>query len=520
MSEGVRPWAGGPIPIPTGAQSAAFDGAAIAAGTPAAALMERAGAHAAELLVRLFGRPLERPVLVVAGMGNNGADALVVARTLAAWNVPVHVLRPRAGDEGLDRLNGWEVPIHRADNMSDETLHALFSTASSVVDGLLGTGLTGAPRNDIQRIVDGFSESGGPILSLDIPSGVSADDGGVATRAVRADATIAFGFPKRGNLLHPGREHGGRLLVAEIGLPPVDLRKSGWFEALTPHWAGTRRPRRRPATHKNQVGALTVVAGSPQMAGAAILAARAGLRSGAGYLRIVSDPANRDAILAALPEAVFVDRKDPDAVRAALEASSAIVAGPAMGTDTDAAALLVSVLQAARPCVLDADALTLLSQSSYDLPGIPEGSILTPHPGEASRLLQLPVPEVEADRPAALAALASRYGAGIVLKGSPTLMTVEGRDFVDTLGSSDLAVAGMGDTLAGAIGSFLAQGLRPLPAAGVALVVTARAAALAARGAGLQAADIPERIPDALAEGWGDTDLDMPWLTLDLDSAR
>ncbi len=520
MSEGVRPWARGPIPVPTGAQSAAFDRAAVDTGVPSPVLMERAGTHAAELLIRLFGRPLERPVLVVAGMGNNGADALVVARSLAAWGVPVHVLRPRAGDEGLGRLHGWDVPIHRADNLSDETLHALFSTASSVVDGLLGTGLTGAPRDDVQRIIDAFLQLGGPILSLDIPSGVSADDGRVPVRAVNAAATICFGFPKLGSLLHPGRTYTGRLLAAEIGFPPVDLRRSGWFEALTPHWAEKRRPRRRPATHKNQVGALTVVAGSRQMAGSAILAARAGLRSGAGYLRVVSDPANRDAILASLPEAVFVDRDDAEAVRTALEASSAIVAGPAMGTDAAAAELLVKVLQAARPCVLDADALTLLSQSDDDLSGLPEHCLLTPHPGEAGRLLGVSSAEIEADRPGALLRLADRWKRGIILKGSPTLVTVDGKSLVDTLGSSDLAVAGMGDTLAGAVGAFLAQGLMPMAAAGVGLVTTARAAALAGRGAGLQAMDVPERIPDALAEGWGDTDLDMPWLTLDLDPAR
>lgn len=520
MNGDVRPWAAGPVPVPTGAQAVAFDADAVAGGIPSSVLMERAGAQAAELVVRLHGRTRDRPVLVVAGMGNNGADALVTARTLASWGVPVHVLRPRAGDRGLDRLHGWDVAVHRADNMGDEALHALFSTASSVVDGLLGTGLTEAPRPEIQRIIDGFVHAGGPILALDLPSGVVADDGRVPVRAVQADATLAFGFPKMGTLLHPGRASVGRLIVAEIGFPPLNLKKSGWFEALTPHWAGSRRPRRRPATHKNQVGALTIVAGGDQMAGAALLAARAGLRAGAGYVRVISAPSNRDAILAALPDAVFVDRTDASAVREALEAAAAIVAGPAMGTGAEAAGLLKAVLAAGRPTVLDADALTLLAASPVDLTALADTTILTPHPGEAGRLLGVQTADVEANRPGALDRLTERYGVGVILKGTPTLVAVEGRRYIDTLGSSDLAVAGMGDTLAGAVGSFLAQGLQPAAAAGVGLVTTARAAALANRGAGLQATDVPAHLPDALAEGWGDTDLDLPWITLDLDSAR
>lgn len=497
---------------------AEFDRAAVESGIPAALLMERAGVHAAELLLELHGRPFDRPVLVVAGPGNNGGDGMVLARTLAAWGVPVHVLRPRKSIDDRHLLRGFEVAVHDASAMTDETLHALFQTASIVVDALLGTGLTEAPREDATRIIEAFAVAKGPVVALDVPSGVLSDDGTTPGAAVTADTTLAFGFPKLGTLLLPGRSRSGRILALEIGFPPVGSLP--WFEALTPRWAGARRPRRRPDAHKNRAGVVTVVAGREGMAGAAILAARSALRSGAGYVRLVAPVAIRDAVQSALPEVVFVDRSRDGEVGDAFEAAGALVVGPGMGTDADARTVLHRVLLADRPAVVDADALTLVASDPELLPADAASLVWTPHPGEAARLLGEETADVQHDRTAALDRLRDRLGGTVVLKGAPTLVSDGERRLVDTLGSSDLAVAGMGDTLAGAIGSLLAQGAAPLAAAGIGLVSTATAAGLAGYESGLQAADVADRLPEALGTHPPDPVLAAPFVHFDLAPAR
>lgn len=528
MSPLVRPYAPADLPVVTGRQAAAFDALAIRSmGVPEAALMERAGAGAAALLMELAPRG---SVLVLAGKGNNGGDALVVARCLRAWGREVELLLAADRPTGDPLLHGWDLRTRNAADLDDATLSALFAGALSgggaVVDGVLGTGITGAPRGEAARVLSllqsarGGSPTDGCVLALDIPSGVDADTGEAAGAVAAADVTVSFGWPKLGTLLHPGRALAGRQVTLEIGFPPLpgDLAAA---RLLTPGWARAHRPVRPPVTHKNRVGAVAVVAGRPGMAGAAILAARAALRSGAGYVRVVSSGANREIIQSALPEAVFVDASDPDAVDEALAASRAVAVGPGLGTGAEAADLLARVLSADLPRVVDADALTLLSGSPElrDAAAHP-GAVVTPHPGEAARLLGRAAPESAGQRLEALRALRDATGAVVVLKGTPSLVLGPGGLLVDAVGTSDLAVAGMGDTLTGSIVAFLGQGVEPTAAAGLGLVATGRAAARAGMGPGLQAADVPEHLPAALAEGGGETDLCLPGVRLDLDPAR
>jgi NAD(P)H-hydrate epimerase len=377
------------------------------------------------------------------------------------------------------------------------------------------------------------------VVALDVPSGVDADTGQVPGDAVRAALTVAFGWPKLGTLLHPARAHTGRLVAVEIGFPPPAAgRWPAWL--LTPGWAAPRRPRRDPDTHKKRVGSLLLVAGSPGMAGAAVLAARAALRAGVGYVRLASHADNRELLQEAVPDAPFLDAADVGALVAALEASEAVAVGPGLGTDAWAGAALDAVLRAAPsaddgrdgqgrnrvPLVLDADALNLLAATPDRLGHAAEDGgravVLTPHPGEMARLLATDAADVQADRPAAARALADRTGATVVLKGAPTLVAEPGgRLAVSGVGGSELAVAGMGDVLTGAIAGLLAQGLSPVDATGLALVATARAAARRGAGPGLVASDVPDQLSAALAElGPGHSELDEPWVTLDLDPAR
>lgn len=525
MNGSVRPWAVPDLAVLTGREAAAFDAWAIREkGVSEDALMERAGAAAARLIQELHP---EGAVVVLAGKGNNGGDALVVARCLHNWGraVEVIVTADRGADDAL--LHGAPVSLSASASMDDDELSRRLSGrpgAGVVVDGLLGTGIDGAPRGEAARVIrllESIPAFAGrtDVVSLDIPSGVDSDTGAAPGDAVTADLTASFGWPKLGTLLHPGRGRSGRVVVMEIGFPPLPP-ELGRRRLLTPAWAYPRRPRRPAVTHKNRVGALAVVAGRPGMAGAAVLAARSALRCGAGYVRIISHADNREIVQTALPEGVFVDARDADAVAAALEASRAVAVGPAMGTGQDAATLLARVLESHLPMVVDADALTLLA-GAPEMSGAldRQGTVVTPHPGEASRLLGERAAEFENDPVGTLDALRELVGSVVLLKGTPSLVAGPEGTWVDCVGSSDLAVAGMGDTLTGAVGAFLAQGVQAQEAAGLALVTTGRAAARAALGAGLQAADVPERIPDVLVEGAGEPRLALAGVLLDLDPA-
>lgn len=518
----LRPWARGPVPLLTGAEAAAFDRSAIDdLGVPEAALMESAGRVAADLAGRMADGD---PVVALVGSGNNGGDALVAARTLRARGHEVRVVlaADRPADDPL--LHGWSLSVTPDTEMGESDLDALVRRAGVVIDGILGTGISGAPRERQAHLIERLNSAGARVLSLDIASGVAADTGAVPGVAVRAAATVAFGWPKLGSVLAPGRDHTGRLLAAEIGFPPLS-DGVGAARLLTPAWGASVRPRRGTDTHKNRVGALTLVAGGVGMAGAAILAARAALRAGAGYVRVASAPENRRALQGALPDAPFVDLSDGEALSAALEAASAVVVGPGLGTGARAEAALSAVLRGAvRPTLIDADALNLLAGGRpSDVDGIGwEGRpvVLTPHPGEMSRLQGRDVESVQGDRPGAARGLAAATGAVVVLKGMPSLVAEpEGRLHVAGVVSSDLAVAGMGDVLSGVTGALLAQGLPPADAAGLGLVATGTAARATGRGAGLASGDVPDALPGAMrALGAGDTELDLPWLTLDMDA--
>ncbi len=516
MSQPIRPWAADPLHWMTGSAASAFDRWAIdERGVPQAALMERAGSAAAQLIAHLHPR---ETIGVLAGKGNNGGDALVVARTLAAWGRDVRLVcsdRPEADP----LLHGWSLSTRSAEALDGAGLAAALGQASVWVDGVLGTGISGAARGQAARVIESLVAREASVVALDIPSGVDADTGAAEGVSVDAEVTVAFGVPKLGSLLHPGRARSGRLVVVEIGFPPVPTDEAGGI-LLTPAWARTRWPSRSAVTHKNQVGALALVAGRPGMAGAGILAARSALRAGAGYVRLVTHRENREVVQSALPEAVFIDSSDERAVEEALSASSAVAVGPGLGTDAGARRLLEAVASVELPKVLDADALTLLSTRG-EMDAFAGATVLTPHPGEAARLLGVSTEEIQARRPEAAARLQVDTGAAaVVLKGAPTLVRTAHELWIDTVGSSDLAVAGMGDTLTGAVGSFLAQG-RPAPlAAGLGLIATGRAAALAARGVGLQAADVPDFLPRAVSEGEAEPLIPIPGVRLDLDPAR
>jgi len=520
MPSSLRPFARGAVSAPTAAEAVAFDHRAIEeAGVPQPVLMENAGRAAAAVLQRLFP---SGTVVGLVGAGNNGGDALVALRTLMTWGREVRVVlvADRAARDPL--LHAWPVAVTVDSEIADAAWSALLGSAAVIVDGVLGTGASGAPRERQARAIERMNAAGRPVLALDVPSGVDATTGAVPGAAARAHVTVAFGAPKLGSLLHPARALVGRLVAVEIGFPPWGADACGAMLA-TPAWARARLPARSTDTHKKAVGSLLLVAGGPGMAGAAVLAARAAFRAGAGLVRVCSHAGNREIVQGAVPEAIWVDGSDASALRAALQQSDALAVGPGLGTDAAAATLVADALAASScPVVLDADALNLAAGGRFDLSTVARArpTLITPHPGEMARLLGAPAKG--ADPASTARAAVARFGCAVLLKGAPSLVAApETPLLVDTQSSSDLAVAGMGDALTGVVGALLAQGLEPRLAGAVGLYLTGRAARLAGRGRALVPSDVIRHLPEALEERAEPTiDLDLPFVTFDADPAR
>jgi len=519
----ARPFGRADVGAPTGAEAAAFDRAAIdRAGVPQYTLMENAGRSAAHIVQRLYPTG---PVTGVIWAGNNGGDALVLLRTLAAWGRTVRAVLVADRPPG-PLLHGWDLPtVYDTDLTDDQAMAAALSDGGVIVDGILGTGIQGAPRERQARAIAAVNRTAGPVVALDVPSGVDAASGAVHGEAVEARVTVAFGWPKLGSMLPPGRGHAGRLVAVEIGFPPREADFGATL--ITPGWAHGAIPSRSAETHKYEVGTLCLVAGRAGMAGAAVMAARAAQRAGLGLLRVASAPENREILQATVPEAIFVDITDADALAAAVEGSRAVAAGPGLGRDAAAAAVLASVVTSrhARPTVLDADALTLAGAGrTPPLDEVAAGRplVLTPHTGEMERIGRWTRDQIRADRVGVARSAAESVGAVVLLKGIPSVVAAPGQSVrVDTVGTSDLATGGMGDVLTGVVGSFLAQGAAPAAAAALALFFSGRAAALAGRSAGLIPDDVIDRIPDALQEtGNGSSDLGLPFVVFDQDAPR
>lgn len=521
----LRPFGARDVPAPTGAESAAFDRHAIEElGVPQPVLMENAGRSAALVLQRLFP---EGPVVGFVGAGNNGGDALVLLRSLQAWGREVHAVVVADRDASEPVLHGWEVPTTSDEALGDDEAAwtALLGPAGVLVDGILGTGVQGAPRERQARAIRRLNRAGRPVLAVDIPSGVDGATGAVPGDAVEADVTVSFGAPKLGGLLHPGRGKAGRLVAVEISFPPMPAGAAG-ARVVTPAWAQAHLPHRGLDTHKNAVGRLVVVAGQPGMAGAAVLATRAGLRAGAGLVQVCSPAENREVLQSAVPEAIYVDAGDAGAVEEALGQASAVAVGPGLGTSDEAAALLERVLGSGKASlVVDADALNLIAAGrAPDLSAVSSrrAVLITPHPGEMGRLRGLSADDIASDRVGVARAAAADLGCAVLLKGAPSVVAArESAVLVDVQGSSDLATAGMGDVLTGVSGGLLAQGMAPREGGAVALYLTGRASVLAGRGRSLTPPDVVRWLADALSErGRGASELALPFVTLDLDPAR
>ncbi|HEV2147553.1 MAG TPA: NAD(P)H-hydrate dehydratase [Longimicrobiaceae bacterium] len=507
-----RPFAAGGVPVLTADEMRAWDRRAIQErGIPERVLMEAAGRAAAEVVARLH--PEGRVVAAVGG-GNNGGDALVLLRTLAARGREVAAVQAASGLPDRALLHDWELEVVPASEAA-----AAFRGAEVVVDGILGTGAKGAPRASAAEVIEAINASGRPVVALDGPSGVDMTTGRAEGAAVRAAVTVTFATPKRGLLLFPGRELAGRVVVVEVGFPPL-APGAAHARAVTEAWVRARLPRVPANAHKGTLGTVCAVAGRSGVGGAAVMVAMGALRAGAGMVRVVSHADNRVVLQQAVPEALFTDRASGE-VEDALGIADSIVAGPGMGTGEADLDLLLRVARSGdAPLLLDADAVTLLAREPDLRDEIRAPLLLTPHPGEASRLLACGIPEITSDPFAAAAEIAARFRCTVLLKGAPSLVAAPGEPtLVSVAGHSGIATGGMGDTLSGVAGALLGMGCSPREAGAIGLFLSGRAAEIAGRGRSLLPRDVDAALPNAYAALAADERSELPAALFDLRAA-
>lgn len=497
-------------------------------GLPGAVLMENAGRRVGEAILRELGgnnlsaaRTRARAA-VVCGAGNNGGDGYVIGRYLRDHGVlaTVYLCAPAdrlRGDARLHYLAYRAMGHPVRDIVDSESLidcAADIESADIVVDSIFGTGLARPIGGHYRAVVETLNRARGTRVAVDIPSGLCADSGRVLGVAVAADVTVTMAFLKAGLASAPGFARAGRVQVAEIGIPVRLAEKRGVCTVLTEACdLGALIPAPGPLEHKSRRGHLLVVAGSPGKRGAARLTAWAGLRAGAGLVTLASSWAG---IEPGAPDPVMTEDLDSgieDSGRRLLDllgGKRALAIGPGMSTDADGKVLVYRALaESPVPVVLDADALNHLGTDLAAVAGARAPVVMTPHPGEAARLLGVSSADIERDRLTAARSLARASGAVIVLKGARSLVA-DGRAqsggwvAINPTGNVGLATAGSGDVLTGVVGALLAQGLDPFDAARLAAFVHGRTGELAARALGstqaVTAADLSQYLAPAMSE--------------------
>ena len=479
------------------AQVRAFDAAVIRApGMSTELLMQRAGAAALAVLRATW--PGASRVGILCGPGNNGGDGYVLGRLLRSLGVEVRLQAVAPAASAAPAAQRAAQEFLAAGGRIDGFDGAALADCGLLVDALLGSGARSPVRGPYRAAIEAINASGKPVLALDIPSGLDADTGQAADLAVRATHTVCFVAAKAGLLLGEGPDYCGTLHCddLQVALPdavPVAtvLDDADLVAALPP------RPR---SAHKGRNGHVLVIGGGPGMGGAARLCGEACLRAGAGLVTVAAHPDQLSFIIAGRPELMGVAVRSAPDLNAILARSTVVAIGPGLGQDAWAAQLLSAALGSGRPLVIDADALNLLAgQGSQRLPA---DAVITPHPGEAARLLETSSAEVQQDRLVALGHLVTRLGCTVVLKGAGTLVGAPGRvPALCTAGNPGMGTAGMGDVLTGAVAGVLAQCGDAWLAARAGVLAHARAGDREAQriGArGLLALDVAAQLPRAL----------------------
>lgn len=448
------------------------------AGVPGYTLMKRAGE--ASLRVLRSRWPMARRIVIVCGGGNNGGDGYAIARFAQASGLGVTVLAAVPHDALRGDAQRAAEDYLGSGGQAQPFDAALLTQGEVIVDALLGIGAQGELRADTVATIEAMNRAGRPIFAIDVPSGLDADQGFPRGAAVRADCTITFLGLKSGLFLGDGPEYAGNVHFDDLEVDPPDtaafvprLRRASQNEV------SRALPRRRRASHKGSFGHVLVVGGGTGMPGAVRLAGESALRVGAGLVTVAVSPENLAPIATGCPELIVVALDRVEHLAESMAQADVIAVGPGLGRSAWAWEVLGAVLAAGKPLVVDADALNIIAEdASLRAPDW----ILTPHPGEAGRLLGTTTQAVQADRLQALDELCARYGGTVVLKGAGTLVGQRGQvPQICERGNPGMASAGMGDVLTGVIAGILAQIHDPVTAARVGVLVHALAGDSAAR---------------------------------------
>jgi ADP-dependent NAD(P)H-hydrate dehydratase / NAD(P)H-hydrate epimerase len=492
-------------------------------GIPALVLMENAGRQVVAAIEAAYEDRLEGRVAVLCGRGNNGGDGFVVARTLLQRGVDcaVFVIGSVADLRGdartnLDILGRLGVTVVEINDEQTWELHfSEISRCTLIVDAIFGTGLKTALAGMLETVVADVNAAGIPIVSIDLPSGLSADTPQLIGDCIDASMTVTLAALKLPLILPPAEAHAGDVVIADIGIPAevIDELEGRHIELLTREDAGALIEPRTADSHKGDFGRVLVIAGSRGKTGAAYLAAMGALRAGAGLVTVGTPSSSLPIVASLAPEFMTesLDESDGEVASTAIErvltlSEDVIACGPGLGRGTGAADFVRALLDRAEvPLVLDADALTVLADDPGRLVGREERDvIITPHPGEMARLVGSSADDVQANRIEVASDFATTHHLYVVLKGHRTVIaTPEGRIFINPTGNAGMATGGTGDVLTGMIAAFLAQLLDAEAACRLAVFLHGMAGDIAEAQTGeiaMTARDVLEHIGDAILE--------------------
>jgi hydroxyethylthiazole kinase-like uncharacterized protein yjeF len=517
--------------IVTPSQMNAIDSCAINDyGIPSLLLMENAASAVAAEAASMMGGAFGKTVTVIAGRGNNGGDAFAAARLLHSKgaHVRVYLVGPKDGISGdalinmgiLDRIGIQIEELSEADHPGRESgfgrLSSDIESSCMIIDGIFGTGLSRNIDGIAGKAVEMMNGSGKPILSVDIPSGINGADGAVMGVCVKADATVTFCMPKLGLILYPGCEYAGRLVIADIGIPPGAIARQPIFTELTDRTTVSRLiPVRKPESNKGDYGKVLIITGSAGMTGSGCLASLAALRTGAGLVYAGVPESLAGIYGSALIEPVILPLKDSGAgslsedcaeqIITHMEKMDVVAIGPGLtASDTIRRIVEQIAVNSKAPLVLDADALNAISGNTAILKKLKTDAVITPHPGEMARLTGLDTAGVQRGRAGIAAGFAAEYGVTVVLKGNRTVVAhPDGRIHINPTGNAGMATAGSGDVLTGVIAGLIAQGVSAADAAVAGAYLHGMAGDKAAGETGMHgmlAGDILGRLPYVIKE--------------------
>lgn len=482
-------------------------------GIPGLVLMENAGRATADVIRGEY--PEAKTVAVIAGRGNNGGDGFVIARHLmcAGINVTTYLISDPEKIWG-DALVNFNALKNTGGNIVElnESMRK-YKPADVIVDAIVGTGLLREVTGFYKKVIEFINTQTSPSVSVDIPSGLDANKGIPLGAAVRADITVTYALPKLGTSIYPGVEYTGKLYLVDITTPKT-LEKDIPYELLTPDNVGNILQPRYEDTHKGVYGHLFILAGSPGKSGAAALAAAGAQRTGTGLVTVgipkslnpVMEQKTTEAMTEPLAE-TFQGTLGTVSYQRAFEIlsdkKSALAIGPGISTGEETRDFLYKIIENSPvPMVIDADGLTLIAENPNIVKKASSPVVLTPHPGEMSRLAGITTEDVQKDRINVALSFSTKYNVYLVLKGARSLIaTPEGNLYINTTGNAGMANGGMGDVLTGIIGGLLAQSIDPTQACMLGVYAHGLAGDLAVRDsaeAGLIATDVARALPRAL----------------------